>query len=608
MTRRRAKRIEDYGLIGNTHSAALVGRDAAIEWLCLPKFDSPAIFASLLGDDSNGSWRLCALDRKAKLSRRYRPGTAILETRFETATGIATVIDFMPHPGAGLGIELVRMVRGEQGHVDFETVITFRFDYGQLFPWVQSNAVGLTAVAGPDALRLVSGVPLSNKDFRTCAEFTLRAGESTSFNLIWYPSHLAPPDCRAPEPLLAAEEAFWTEWSGRMRYDGPWGELVKRSLITLKLLTYQPTGGIVAAPTTSLPEQLHSERNWDYRYCWIRDATLSLYALLSSGYHDEATAWRRWLTRAAAGSPQDLQIMYGLHGERRLWEYVVEGLSGFDKSAPVRVGNQAHSQRQLDIYGELVGGVYAAHRLGAEDVADAWPLICVVVDFLETIWRDPDNGIWEVRGPRRHFVHSKVMAWVAFDRAIALGEQLGRNGPLDRWRAAREDVHAEVCAKGFDENCGAFVQYYGGKALDSALLIMPLVGFLPIDDPRIVSTIQAIEADLMQGGLLQRYSAGPEVDGLPRGEGAFLACSFWLCDVYLASGREADANALFRRLARCANDLGLLSEEYDPKARRQLGNFPQAFSHVGLINSAHALAGSPATARRAERQRDAPLG
>ncbi len=604
----RERRIEDYGLIGNTYSAALVGRDAAIEWLCLPRFDSPAIFASLLGDDSNGAWRLCAKDPKAKLSRRYRPGTAILETHFSTRGGAATVIDFMPHPSAEGAVELVRLVRGDRGSIAFDTAITFRFDYGQLLPWVQSNAVGLTAIAGPDAVRLVSSVPLTNKDFATRADFRVRAGETVAFNMVWYPSQDPAPDCRAPEPLLAATEEFWTGWTGRMQYEGEHRDMVERSLITLKLLTYAPTGGIVAAPTTSLPEQIGGRRNWDYRYCWIRDATLSLYALLTSGYREEAEAWRQWLMRAAAGSPADLQIMYGLHGERRLLEYEIEGLAGFAGSRPVRIGNQAHSQRQLDIYGELVGGLFASQRQGANGVDQAWPLIVVVVDFLEKIWREPDNGIWEVRGPRRHFVHSKVMAWVAFDRAIALAEQLKLQAPLARWRKARTAVHQEICEKGWDPKRKTFVQYYGGEALDAGLLFMALTGFLPVDDPRMKSTVRAIERELMVEGFLLRYSPEPEVDGLPPGEGAFLACSFWLCDVYKLSGRHAKAKTLFDRLMGAANDLGLLAEEYDPVGKRQLGNFPQAFSHVGLINSAHVLAGRRGAARRAERERDMPVG
>jgi GH15 family glucan-1,4-alpha-glucosidase len=604
----RKRRIEDYGLIGNTHSAALVGRDASIEWLCLPKFDSPAIFAALLGDDDNGSWRLCAVDPRARISRRYRPGTAILETRFETHGGTATVIDFMPHPGADGAIELVRLVRGDRGSIAFDTAITFRFDYGQLLPWVRSNAVGLSAIAGPDAVVLVSTVPLSNKDFATRATFRVRAGETVAFNLIWYPSHMPPPDCRAPEPLLATTEAFWKDWTTRCQYKGPHAEMVERSLITLKLLTYAPTGGIVAAPTTSLPEQIGGPRNWDYRYCWIRDATLSLYALLTSGYRDEAEAWQSWLMRAAAGSPADLQIMYGLHGERRLLEYEIDGLAGFDGSRPVRVGNQAHAQRQLDIYGELIGALFAGHRLGANGVDQAWPLIVVVVDFLEKIWREPDNGIWEVRGPRRHFVHSKVMAWVAFDRAVALAEQMKLKAPLARWRKARTAIHDEICKKGWDPKRKTFVQYYGGQALDAGLLFMALTGFLPIDDPRMKSTIRAIERELLVDGFLRRYSPEPDVDGLPPGEGAFLACSFWLCDVYKLSGRHAKSRTLFNRLLGAANDLGLLAEEYDPVNQRQLGNFPQAFSHVGLINSAHVLAGRPGATRRAERDRDMPVG
>ena len=514
----------------------------------------------------------------------------------------------MPHPNAEGAIELIRLVRGDRGSIEFDTTITFRFDYGQLLPWVQSNAVGLTAIAGPDAVRLVSSVPLTNKGFATRANFRVRAGETAAFNLLWYPSETPAPDCRAPEPLLATAEAFWAGWTGRMQYEGEHRDMVERSLITLKLLTYAPTGGIVAAPTTSLPEQIGGPRNWDYRYCWIRDATLSLYALLSSGYREEAQAWLHWLMRAAAGSPADLQIMYGLHGERRLEEFEIDGLAGFAASKPVRVGNAASGQRQLDIYGELVGGIFAAHRLGADGVAESWPLVRVVVDFLERIWREPDNGIWEVRGPRRHFVHSKVMAWVAFDRAIALAEQLDLKGPVDRWRAARAAIHAEICEKGWNEKRGSFVQYYGADALDAGLLFMALTGFLPVDDPRIKGTIRAIERELMVDGFLQRYSPAPEVDGLPSGEGAFLACSFWLCDVYRLAGSPGKAKALFELLLSAANDLGLLAEEYDPRAKRQLGNFPQAFSHVGLINTAHLLAGRRGAIRRAERDRDEPLG
>jgi GH15 family glucan-1,4-alpha-glucosidase len=607
-TEPRVRRIEDYGLIGNTHSAALISRDACIEWLCLPRFDSPAIFAALLGDDDNGSWRLCPSDPEARISRRYRPGTAILETHFSTHGGAATVIDFMPHPSAEGAIELIRLVRGDRGSIEFDTTITFRFDYGQLLPWVQSNAVGLTAIAGPNAVRLVSTVPLSNKDFATRANFRVRAGETAAFNLLWYPSERPTPDCRAPEPLLATAEAFWAGWTARSQYQGPHREMVERSLITLKLLTYAPTGGIVAAPTTSLPEQIGGPRNWDYRYCWIRDATLSLYALLSSGYRDEAQAWLHWLMRAAAGSPADLQIMYGLHGERRLEEFEIDGLAGFAGSKPVRVGNAASAQRQLDIYGELVGGIFAAHRMGADGVSEAWPLITVVVDFLEKVWREPDNGIWEVRGPRRHFVHSKVMAWVAFDRAIAMAEQLKLKAPLGRWRRERAAVHKEVCEKGWDPKRKTFVQYYGGEALDAGLLFMAMTGFLPIDDPRMKSTIRAIERELLVDGFLLRYSPEPEVDGLPPGEGAFLACSFWLCDVYKLSGRHAKAKAMFERLLGATNDLGLLAEEYDPTGKRLLGNFPQAFTHVGLINSAHVLAGRRGSARRAERDRDMPVG
>ena len=600
------RRIEDYGLIGNTHSAALVSREASIDWLCLPRFDSAAIFAALLGDESHGSWCICAKTKDARLSRRYRPGTAILETRFETESGSATVIDFMPPPGDEFVDEVIRLVHGDAGIVEMAMSVLFRFDYGRLVPWLERSVEGIVAIAGPDAVRLYTPIALVNKDFTTQAEFTVHEGQYIPFVLTWYPSHREPPAVRDAVALLRRVEERWKEWSARSIYQGPWRDAVERSLITLKLLTYRPTGGIVAAPTTSLPEAWGGVRNWDYRFCWIRDATLTLYALLTSGYQHEAIAWRQWLLRAAAGSPKDLQIMYGLHGEQRLVEYTLGWLPGFAASRPVRIGNAAYSQLQLDVYGELVGSLHAARRFGIGASDAAWALQLVIIEHLERVWREPDEGIWEVRGPRRHFVHSKLMAWAAFDRMIASARMFGLKGPVEHWTKLRDAIHADICANGFDAERNSFVQYYGATQVDAALLFIPIVGFLPPDDPRVRGTVAAIEHELMQDGLVCRYRTRGEVDGLPGGEGAFLACSFWLCDVYQLMGRSADAQALFKRLLGYANDLGLLAEEYDARAGRLLGNFPQAFSHVSLINTAHALsAGSVgASEQRAAGERD----
>jgi len=600
------RRIEDYGLIGNTHSAALVSRSGSIDWLCLPRFDSGAIFAALLGDERHGSWQLRAKDREARIFRRYRPGTAILETRFETEMGAATVIDFMPPPADNSVNEVIRLVRGDRGVIEMATTILFRLDYGRLVPWLQRTAKGIFAVAGPDAVRLYTPVELDNRNLTTQAEFAVHAGEYVPFVLTWFPSHRQPPAVGDAVGLMDRVERFWRDWSARSTYQGPWNEVVERSLITLKLLTYSPSGGIVAAPTTSLPESLGGSRNWDYRYCWIRDATLTLYAFLTSGYHDEAIAWRNWLLRAAAGSPKDLQIMYGLHGEQRLQEFTLDWLPGFGGSAPVRVGNAAFSQLQLDVYGELIGSLHAARRYGIDGSEAAWSLASVIVEHLARIWHQPDEGIWEVRGSARHFVHSKLMAWVAFDRMIASASIYGLSGPLERWRRIRDEIHADICRNGFNAERNTFVQYYGGATVDAALLFIPLVGFLPPDDPRVLGTVAAIERDLLNNGLLRRYDTDDGFDGLDGDEGAFLACSFWLCDVYHLCGRDADALKLFKHLLGFANDLGLLSEEYDPCGVRQLGNFPQAFSHVALINTAYALSGKDnAAAQRATGERDA---
>jgi GH15 family glucan-1,4-alpha-glucosidase len=603
---RNGRRIEDYGVIGNTHSAALISRDGSIDWLCMPRFDSPAIFAALLGDESHGSWRICAQASDVRITRHYRPGTAILETRFETETGTATVIDFMPPPGDDFVDEVMRLVRGDAGVVAIAVSVVFRFDYGRLVPWLERSVEGIVAIAGPDAVRLYTPEELVNKDWTTQAQFVIHETEYVPFVLTWYPSHREPPPVRDAVALLRRVEERWRSWSARNTYQGPWRETVERSLITLKLLTYRPTGGIVAAPTTSLPEAIGGVRNWDYRFCWIRDATLSLYALLTSGYQQEAIAWREWLLRAAAGSPQDLQIMYGLHGEQRLVEFALEWLPGFADSRPVRIGNAAYAQLQLDVYGELIAALHAARRFGIGASDAAWALQLVVIDHLDRIWREPDEGIWEVRGPQRHFVHSKLMAWLAFDRMIASAEMLGLEGPVEHWRGVRDAIHADICRNGFDADRNTFVQYYGATTVDAALLFVPIVGFLPPDDPRVLGTVAAIERELMQDGLLRRYRDVGEVDGLPGHEGAFLACSFWLCDVYHLSGREADARALFERLLGYANDLGLLAEEYDPRAGLQLGNFPQAFSHVSLINTAHALSSNSvgASEQRAAGERD----
>ena len=598
------KRIEDYGMIGNTFSAALVDRSGAMEWLCLPRFDSPALFASLLGNDDNGGWKLYA-QGAATITRRYRPGTAILETSFATAGGKATIIDFMPVPDDENKVHVVRLVRGDAGKVDMATDIRFRFDYGHIIPWLRRRDEGLTAIAGPDGVLLNTPVELENKDFATFGSFIVSAGEIVPFVLTWFPSHRSPPsNHHDPIRMLDETEGKWRHWIERCQYEGPWREQVERSLITLKALTYRPTGAIVAAPSCSLPERIGGTRNWDYRYCWIRDATFTIYALLTTGFVEEATRWRDWLMRAAAGDSAALQIMYGLAGERRLPEYEVDWLSGFADSRPVRIGNLAHMQRQLDIFGELFDTFHATRRYGMAHDEVAWPMQRVIIEFLEKIWREPDEGIWEVRGEPRHFVHSKVMAWVAFDRAIKAVEEYGRDGPVERWREVRQQIHDEVCAHGFDPERNCFTQYYGSKELDAALLIMGQVGFLQPGDPRYAGTIQAIERELMQDGLVRRYSTATAVDGIAGDEGAFLACSFWLCDAYALSGHYAEARALFERLVSLANDLGLLSEEYDPTAKRLLGNFPQAFSHIALINTAHTLT----TAEGAAHQRAAPDG
>jgi GH15 family glucan-1,4-alpha-glucosidase len=584
--------IGDYALIGSAHSAALVHREGDIEWLCLPRFDSAAMFASLLGDKNNGHWTMRARvgnGRKASVTRRYLPGTVVLETTIRTAKGTATVTDFMPRPAIDGTHEVVRIVQGVRGTVAMHTEFRIRFNYGEWCPWMERRDGAVYATAGPDAVRISSGVPLVNENFASRADFTVSAGQAIAFSLEWFPSHLKPPVTRDANALLARTVAEWNAWTGRCGYGGEFREPVMRSLLTLKALTYEPTGGIVAAPTTSLPELPGGERNWDYRFCWLRDAALTLYALIGSGYVEEASAWRWWLMRAVGGSPEELQVMYGLHGERSLTELELGWLDGYEGSRPVRIGNGAHGQRQLDVYGSVIAAFHAARKAGLADMDKVWPLERAIAKHLMVLWKEPDCSLWEVRGEPRHFVHSKIMCWLAFDRMIASATEFGLDGPVERWREVRDEIHAEVCARGFDAASNSFVQYYGADTVDAALLWMPLIGFLPIHDTRVQGTIARIERELIFNGLVYRYRTEKGVDGLEGGEGAFLACSFWLSNVYVAMGKVRKARALFKRLLALGNDLGLFAEEYDPVARRQLGNFPQAFSHIGLINSAHAL-------------------
>ncbi|WP_437734372.1 glycoside hydrolase family 15 protein [Sorangium sp. So ce1335] len=582
-------RIEDYALIGDTQTAALVGRDGSIDWLCLPRFDSGASFAALLGAPEHGRFKIAPKDPAARVRRRYREGTLVLETEFTTAEGAVRVIDCMPLRGRAP--DVVRVVEGVRGRVPVSLELVIRFDHGSIVPWVRSAGGALRAVGGPDALILRAGVPVRGAGLTTVADFDVREGERVPFVLTWYPSHEPPPEALDADREVAHAEAWWRAWSSRCTHAGPWRGAVVSSLIALKALTHAPTGGLVAAPTTSLPEQLGGVRNWDYRYCWLRDATLTLYALLLAGYSEEAAAWRDWLLRAIAGDPSKLQILYGIAGERRLREIELPWLPGYEGSRPVRVGNAAVEQLQLDVYGEVMDTMYQARRVGLPPEPEAWRLQRKLMDFLESSWRRPDEGIWEVRGGPRAFTYSRVMAWVAFDRAVKSVEQLGLEGPVDRWRALRGAVHAEVCEKGFDRGRGTFTQSYGSQELDASTLLIPLVGFLPPDDPRVAGTVRAIERELLRGGFVLRYPTGPggTPDGLPGDEGVFLACSFWLADCYALMGRAGEARALFERLLALRNDVGLLSEEYDPASGRLLGNFPQAFSHLALVGTAFNL-------------------
>ena len=581
-------RIEDYGLIGDLQTAALVGRDGSIDWACFPRFDSGACFAALLGTPEHGRWIVAPRADAWSLGRSYRPRTLVLETEWATDTGKARVIDFMPPRGTAP--DIVRIVEGIEGEVEMASELVIRFDYGKTVPWVRRiDGDDRLAIAGPDGLAFRSGVEHRGENLRTVAEFTVREGERIPFTLTWYPSNEDPPDAIDAEQALLDAVDYWTEWAGACTYDGDWSDKVHQSLVVLKALTYAPTGGIVAAPTTSLPERIGGERNWDYRFCWLRDATLVLLAFINAGYLDEAEAWRMWLLRAAAGDPADLQIMYGVAGERRLTELELDWLPGYAGSRPVRAGNAASEQFQLDVYGEVLDALHHARIHKLASLPEAWSLQRRLLGFLEEAWKEPDEGIWEVRGGRRHFTHSKVMAWVAFDRGVQAVERFDRAGPVERWRKARDEIHREVLERGFDRELNSFTQSYGSKSLDASLLVIPLVGFLPADDERVVGTVAAIERELYRDGLVYRYLAD-DVDGLPPGEGAFLPCTFWLADNFALQGRHDEARELFERLLSLQNDLGLFAEEWDPQSRRQLGNFPQAFTHVSLVSTAFNIA------------------
>jgi GH15 family glucan-1,4-alpha-glucosidase len=584
-----ALKIEDYALIGDCESCALVGRNGSIDWLCWPRFDSDACFAALLGGPENGRWLIQPVDEAFHVSRRYRPDTLILETTFETPTGAATIIDFMPLREGNP--ELIRIVRGDRGHVRFRLELALRFGYGHVTPWVSRTDGGAhRAIAGPDMVVLRTPVGIQGSARTMEAEFVVTEGDTTPFTLTWAPSHEPLPTASSPRRALADTEVFWTGWAARADVAGPWSEAVRRSLITLKALTHAPTGGVVAAATTSLPEQIGGPRNWDYRYCWIRDATLTLLALMNAGYYDEAQAWRDWLLRAVAGSPADMQIMYGVAGERRLTEWEADWLAGYEASRPVRIGNAASTQFQLDVYGELADSLHQARRGGLTGNEAAWTVERALTDHVARVWTQPDDGIWEDRSERKHYTFSKVMAWVTLDRAVQAVERFGLPGEGDRYREVREAIREDILAKGFDAERNSFVRSYGSKTVDASLLLLAELGFVEASDPRFAGTVAAIEQDLMHDGFIHRYDTRQVDDGLPGGEGAFLVCTFWLVDAYVMLGRLDDAEALFERLLAVRNDVGLLAEEYDPALARQVGNFPQAFSHIGLINAAFNLA------------------
>jgi len=582
-----SSRIEDYGLIGDCETAALVGRDGSIDWLCWPAFDSDACFAALLGTNRNGRWLIEPAEEVEKTSRRYWDNTLILETRFETANGTVALIDFMPPRGKAS--DVVRLVRGVAGKVKLRMQLVIRFGFGVDIPWVRRTDGALLAIAGPDMTVLRTPVETRGEDLTTVANFEVREGETIPFVLTYGPSHLLLPEPIDPAQALQDTQDFWTEWSSRCTYSGEHRDLVMRSLITLKALTYEPTGGIVAAPTTSLPEKLGGARNWDYRFCWLRDATFTLLALMNSGYTEEASAWHNWLLRAAAGAPANMQIMYGIMGQRRLLEWEADWLLGYEDARPVRVGNAAHAQLQLDVYGELIDAFHQSRVANLKLDDESWALECAVLGHLEEVWDQPDHGIWERRGEGKHYVSSKVMTWVAFDRGVKSAEKFGFDAPLDRWRGLRDSICRDVCENGFDPKLNAFVESYGSDLLDASILLMPCVGFLPASDPRVLGTIRAIEKYMMRDGFVLRHDPREISDEKQPIEGAFLACSLWLADAYVLAGETAKAQALFDRVVGIANDLGLLAEEYDPGVWRQTGNFPQALTHIALINTAHNL-------------------
>lgn len=593
--------LEDYGLIGNMMSAALVARDGSIDWLCLPRFDSAACFAALLGNPEHGRWLIRPVGEAPAARRRYLPGTAVLESTFEGSGGVVTVTDFMPFTEDEHKVDVVRIVRGVSGEVPMTMELALRFNYGQAVPWVRRRDYGLSAVSGPDAVELHTPVSLEGRELKTHAAFTVREGDIVPFTLSYHPSHQAPQFVPDRQVSLDRTVSWWREWSRHCRFESSneaWCEAVQRSLITLKLLTFQPTGGIVAAPTTSLPEAIGGPRNWDYRYCWLRDSALTLYALLNAGYREEAEAWRRWLLRAAAGLPEQLCIMYGVAGERWLPECELPWLPGYAGSKPVRVGNAAVGQLQLDVQGELSETLHAAREADLSGLDEAWRLQKVLLGHLEQTWRQPDHGIWEVRGPARRFTHSRLMCWVAFDRAIRSAEHFALDGPVTHWREVRDAIHADICEHGFDPTRNTFVQAYGEPGLDAALLLIPQLGFLQASDPRVAGTVAAIERELLHDGFVRRYVPEETDDGLDGDEGAFFACSFWLADAYMMLGRIDDATELFERLLSLRNDLGLLSEEYDVVGRRLVGNFPQGFSHIGLVNTAFNLVDAHGPARQ----------
>jgi GH15 family glucan-1,4-alpha-glucosidase len=582
------ERIEDYAIVGDLQTAALIGRSGSIDWLCFPRFDSGSVFSALLGSSEQGRWLIAPASGGHATEWRYRADTLILESEWQTETGRVRVIDFMPQRETKP--DIVRIVEGLDGHVEMRTELVMRFDYGSIVPWVRrTDDRTLVALAGPDGLVLRTPVVLDAQGMTHTAAFTVRKGDRVPFVLTWFPSAEQPPRPVDAEEALASTAALWHEWMSDCTYRGEYPKAVHTSLLVLKALTYEPTGAIVAAPTTSLPEQIGGVRNWDYRYSWLRDATFTLYALMNAGFIDEARAWRDWLLRAVAGDPAEMQILYGVAGERRIPEFELDWLPGYAGSRPVRIGNAAHEQFQLDVYGEMMDSLHESRRHGLVSDDHAWSLQRTVIEFLEGAWDQPDEGIWEVRGPPRHFTHSKVLAWVAFDPAVEAVESVGQPGPVDRWRRLRAEIHAEVCREGFNIELNSFTQSYGSDELDASTLLIPLLGFLPPEDPRVIGTVNAVQRDLTRDGFVERYRPQPSVDGLPGGEGVFLPCSFWLVDALLMLDREDEARALFEKLIGVSNDLGLLSEEYDPEEQRLLGNFPQAFTHVGLVNSAYNL-------------------